>query len=324
MSGQRSAAIVGAGAMGSIVGAALVEAGVRTHFVDVSEALVDHLGADGLTIERGGRARSVDVAATTDPASVGPVDAVLFFVKCYQTAAASELARPLVGGATTVATLQNGWGNGDVLASHFPPERLVPGITYHSGTVRGLGLVAHTNLGDAPTLVGPYAGDDVSGAALLADDLRRGGLGVEVTPGIRSEVWKKVVLNSATLPTAALTRLTAGALGAHARMSRLVAGLARESSVVGRAAGFDVDPEERVSAIAGILDGAGDGKASMLQDVEAGRRTEIDVINGAVVQLAELHGVEVPLNRAMAALIAGYEQAQGLASSPRAVEASGS
>jgi 2-dehydropantoate 2-reductase len=95
-------------------------------------------------------------------------------------------------------------------------------------------------------------------------------------------------------------------------MMKVVNTIARETVAVGRAQGLDVDEGERLSAIHRTLVGAGSGKASMLQDVEGDRRTEIDVINGAVVRAAEGAGVDVPFNRTMLSLIKAYEAANGL------------
>jgi 2-dehydropantoate 2-reductase len=306
-------AVMGAGAMGGILGAALADGGADVTLVDVSARIVDRIRADGVMIRRGGGERVARLDATTDPAGMGEVDAVLFFVKCYHTESAAQLARPLVGDETVVASLQNGVGNGDVLARHFDPARLVIGVTYHSGTNAGPGVVLHTNTTDAPTLVGPYEGVDTVNAEKLANAIVAGGLKAVATPNIRSEIWKKLVLNSSSLPTSALTRLTAGALGADQHMTEVVNALARETVAVGRAQGLDVDESERLEAIHTTLIGAGSGKASMLQDIENGRRTEIDVINAAVVRAAEGAGVDVPLNRVMVALVKGYETANGLA-----------
>src|SRR4051812_2004122 len=116
-------AIVGAGAMGCIFAAALVEGGADTVLVDVAAPVVDRINDEGIAIERGGLERRVAVSATSDPGTVGPVDVVLFFVKCYHSSAAARLAAPLVGSATLVATLQNGWGNGDTLSAAFPQSQ---------------------------------------------------------------------------------------------------------------------------------------------------------------------------------------------------------
>jgi 2-dehydropantoate 2-reductase len=303
------AAVVGAGAMGSIFGARLAAGGVDTVLVDVAQPLVDKINADGVTVVRGDEETTTRLPATCDPASVGAADLVVFFVKCYHTRSAAQMARPLVGPDTVVASLQNGWGNGDVLASVYEPERVVVGVTYNSGTVLGLGKVAHPGVG--PTYMGPFAGESLEGAERLAAVLEQGGLEAHVTPEIRPEIWKKLILNAATLPTAALAGMNAGALTAHGQMHDLVSETAREAIAAARALGYQIDEQERIDYIHALLERAGPTKASMLQDFEGGRQTEVDVINGAVVRAADENGVPVPLNRAFVALVKGWESMQG-------------
>lgn len=304
-------AVVGAGAMGSIFAARLAQGGHDVALVDVATPLVDRINADGVKVVRGEEASITRIRATTDPAEIGPVDAAIFFVKCYHTASAAELARPLVGPATTIASLQNGWGNGDVLAAVYPPEQIVVGVTYNSGLVIEPGVVMHP--ADQPTLVGPFVNGDAARAERLAGALESGGLTATVATPVRPEIWKKLILNAATLPTAALTGMNAGALAGHAGMRELVAETAREASTVAQALGYPIDAEERVDTILALLERAGPTKASMLQDFEAGRRTEVDVINGAVVDAAATQAVSVPLNRAFVALVKGWETMRALA-----------
>jgi 2-dehydropantoate 2-reductase len=305
-------AVVGAGAMGAIFGARFAQAGHDTHLVDVAVPLVDKINSDGITVVRGDDETVTQVPATTDPASVGPVDLVVFCVKCYHTPSAAEAARPLVDSSTVVASLQNGWGNGDVLAGVFPPEQIVVGVTYNSGTVLDVGRVAHPGVG--PTTVGSFTDGEGGGPERLAEALMDGGLEVTVASPIRPEIWKKLILNAATLPTGALIGVNAGALTAHPEMKELVSETAREAVAVARALGYDIDEQERIDAIHGLLERAGPARGSMLQDFEAGRRTEIDVINGAVVRAAGDTDVPVPINRAFVALVKGWESQQGLAS----------
>jgi len=303
-------AVVGAGAMGSIFGARFAGAGHEVVLVDVARPLVDTINESGVTVVRGEESTNTRVPATTDPSEVGPVDAVVFCVKCYHTASATELARPLVGPDTIVASLQNGWGNGDVLAAAFPPEQVVVGVTYNSGLVVEPGKVVHP--ADQPTLVGAFADGGDDRPARLAEALQSSGLDATVASPVRPEIWKKLILNAATLPTAALTGMNAGALTAHESMHELVSETAREATAVAQALGYDIDPQERVEYIHALLEKAGPARGSMLQDFEAGRRTEIDVINGAVVSAADEHGVDVPLNRSYVALVKGWETMRGL------------
>jgi 2-dehydropantoate 2-reductase len=303
-------AVVGAGAMGSIFGARLAGGGHDVVLLDVARPLVERINEAGVTVVRGDESTTTRVPATTDPSEIGPVDVVVFFVKCYHTASATELARPLVGPDTVVASLQNGWGNGDVLAAAFPPEQVVVGVTYNSGLVVEPGKVVHP--ADQPTLVGAFADGKVEFPARLAEALQSSGLEASVASPVRPEIWKKLILNAATLPTAALTGMNAGALTAHAQMHELVSETAREATAAARALGYDIDADERVDYIHALLEKAGPTRGSMLQDFEAGRRTEIDVINGAVVAAADEHGVAVPLNRSFVALVKGWETMRGL------------
>lgn len=303
-------AVVGAGAMGSIFGACFVRGGHDAVLVDVAPGLIERINADGVTIVRDGEETVTRVPATSDTESVGQVDAVAFCVKCYQTKSAVELARPLVGPDTVVASLQNGWGNGDVLAEAFPEEQVVVGVTYNSGTVLDVAKVAHPGVG--PTTLGSFADGTTEGAERLAGALSDGGLEALVASPVRPEIWKKLILNAASLPAAALTGMTAGAMGNSEDMCALMGATAAEAVVVARALGFDIDEQERIDTILGVSKRAGSTKASMLQDVEGGRRTEIDVINGAVVRAADEVGVPVPINRAFVQLIHGWEMQRGL------------
>jgi 2-dehydropantoate 2-reductase len=303
-------AVVGAGAMGSIFGARFVQGGHDVVLVDVVAPLVEKIAADGVVVARGDEETVTPIRATSNPASVGAVDLIVFCVKCYHTASAADLARPLVGPDSVVASLQNGWGNGDVLAAVYPPVQVVVGVTYNSGTVLDLGRVAHPGVG--PTTMGPFAGESTAGAERLARALSDGDLEAHVATPIRPEIWKKLILNAATLPTAALAGMNAGALTTHPEMHELVSETAREAGAVARVLGYDIDDEERVAYIHGLLERAGPARGSMLQDFEAGRRTEIDVINGAVVSAADEHGVPVPINRTFVRLVKSWESIRGL------------
>ena len=302
-------AVVGAGAMGSIFGARFQQAGHETVLVDVAQSLVDTINAEGVAVVRGDDETITRVPATTEPETVGPVDIVVFFTKCYHTSAAAESARPLVGPDTVIASLQNGWGNGDVLAAAYPPGQVVVGVTYNSGLLQGPGRVLHP--AEQPTLVGSFS-DEGDGATRLAEALESAGLATSVASPVRPEIWKKLILNAATLPASALTGMTAGALGTSQDMLDLVSETTREAVAVARALGYEIDFDERIGTILGLVEKAGPTKASMLQDVEAGRRTEIDVINGAVVRAADEVGVAVPINRALMQLIKGWETQRGL------------
>ena len=300
-------AVVGAGAMGSVWAASLAAAGNEVSVVDVSEEIVEAINSGGLTVEVKDGTTTARMPATTNPDEVGPVQAVFFFVKANHTASAAKLSAPLVEPSTTIVSLQNGWGNADVLAETYDPEQIVVGVTYSSATVSAPARVAQTGAG--PTYVGPFADDSGMDRAESISDLMSGaGFESQAIPKVKTEVWKKLILNAATLPTAALTNLRAGELEAQGPMLELVDAITEEAVQVARAQGYEIEVGERVEQIHQTLEGAGMGKPSMLQDAETRRKTEIEVINGAVVRAAEESETEAPLNQAMVALVGGLER----------------
>ena len=306
---MKIAIVGGGGAMGGVWASRLSGAGHDVSILDVSPAALEAINTNGLAVEWSDGTTTVSRIPATDKAEeIGPVDAAIFFTKSYHTAAAAELARPLVGDQTTVVSLQNGWGNSDRLAGTFPAEQIVMGVTYHSAKVNAPGQIGYTNA-VAPTFVGPYQeAAGIGRAQAVAEAMKAAGIETAVTSEVKTEVWKKLILNCATLPTSGLTRLYSGELGQPGPMLDLLDVITREATAVANALGFDIDVDERIATIHGLLSRAGKGKSSMLQDVEAQRKTEIDVINGAVVREAERQGVAVPVNRAMVALIGGLER----------------
>jgi 2-dehydropantoate 2-reductase len=294
--------------MGSIFGAQLASGGVDTLLVDVNKALVDSLNGEGITIRRNGSAVQARVPATTNPENEKPVDLAVVFVKCWATDAAMTLAKPIIGNETQVLSLQNGWGNGDHLAKHVPAERVLLGVTYHSAAVSGPKTVDHTAAGT--TYLGPHSPGNLAAAEQVAAVFSGAGLPTEAVAQIDGRIWRKLMLNLAANPVAALTGLRSIGLVEQPQVEVMMHGIIRESVAVARAEGHDFDADETISYVRKSLQAAGASTASMRQDVLAGRPTEIEVITGAIVRAADKHGIAVPLNRAIYALIKGYEAAR--------------
>jgi 2-dehydropantoate 2-reductase len=307
--------VMGAGAMGCVFGAALAGAGFDTALIDVRADIVDAISSSGITITRDGRQRQAQVTATGDPTTVGPVDLVLFVVKSYHTHDAARFASSMVVDRTVVLTMQNGLGNGDVLAATFDPAQIVLGVTAESGTTLGPGVVDHP--GHAASFVGPYEGGSLEQADRVAQVLGASGFDVESTPAIATEIWRKMAMGASTLPAPALIGMTCGELMRDDDMRGLMDETAREVVRVARALGHDIDENERLHYIHKLLMQVEDAKGSMVQDIEAGRPTEIEAINGAVVRAGAGAGIDTPLNRALYALVKGWENQRRLSSSGR-------
>jgi 2-dehydropantoate 2-reductase len=293
--------------MGGIFGGFLARSGEDVTLIDVAKPAVEAINAGGIVIEqKDGTVATVPVKATTDPASVGPVDLILNFVKCYHTEAAINSAKPMLGPDTAILTLQNGWGNADRIAAIVGRERVMVGLTYASGTLVGPGRVRNT--GVAQTVIGELDGSLSPRLERAAAALRKTGIDLKVSGRIVEEIWKKLVINVCSLPTAALLHFTADELPKHEGSMTLMRGLLREMVAVAKADGIELDEEERWAALIGILERAVGGRASMLQDVEAHRQTEIDVINGAIVAAGRRTGIPTPLNDAMVWMVKAYQE----------------
>lgn len=299
--------MVGAGAIGRMLASALSES-QNVVLLDIDEPLIATLNSSGIVVERGEERRETHLDAVSSIEGLPMASMVFFCVKSYATAAAAQTISPIVDFDTTICSLQNGWGNGDVLALAFDPSQVVIGVTYNSATVRD-GVVYHT--GSGKTVVGPYEGS-VERAEAIANAMRDAGLEASSLEAVRPEIWKKLILNAATLPTAALSGLSTGGLGGFPPMLELVDDLTREAVSVAVGLGYEIDVDERIALIHQILERGGDGKASMLQDLEASRKTEVDVVCGAVARAASELKIDVPLTRAMYALVKGVEKAKGL------------
>jgi 2-dehydropantoate 2-reductase len=303
---MRIAILGGGGAMGGIFGGYLARAGHDVLLVDVSEAAVNAINANGLAIEeKDGSVPLVPVKATTQPAKAGKVDAIINFVKCYHTHAAVTAAKPMMGDDTFVLSLQNGWGNAPRIASIVGEDRVMVGLTYHGGTLLAPGRVKHP--GSGMTYLGELTGKDSPRLHALAEAFRGAGIETTVSAKILDEVWKKLSLNCCTLPTSALLRFLAHELVTFKDAETVMSAILKEVVAVAKAQNIDLDYDERWAAITGLLEKAIGGKASMLQDVEAGRQTEIEVINGAIVEAGKSAGVPTPVNSAMVALVSALQ-----------------
>jgi 2-dehydropantoate 2-reductase len=280
----------------------LAKAGNEVTLVDVWREAVEAINTKGLRINED----VVKVRATDKSADIGVVDLVLVFVKCYHTEAAVRNALSLIGPETVVLSLQNGWGNGPRIAKIVGEEKLLIGVCYHSATVAGPGHVLH--VGKGMTFMGELNGKLSQRLTQITEAFKQAGIEATSTAEVLKEIWSKLALNVCTLPTSALLRFYAPQLVQHERMLELMKDLLQEVIAVARAQKIPLDFNERWGAITGLLRRcAPTAKSSMFQDVEKSRQTEIDVINGAIVEAGERLNIPVPYNRAMVSMIKSLE-----------------
>jgi 2-dehydropantoate 2-reductase len=296
--------IVGCGAVGSLFAANLAQLDdVEVWAYDAAREHVDAINANGLRLSGAGDVVG-RLTATTDAQALPSCDFGIVATKAMHTGPAIEAtAHAFADGC--VATVQNGLGNEEMLAAHV--ARVIRGTTFPAGKIVAPGHVQWDVKGD--TTLGPYGDTPFEQVERLADACTRAGMPTHAVRDARGPQWRKVIFNASTNPIGALTGLTHGRVCERPDLRALVSGLVDEGKAVAAAQGIvlDADPEELIDHAA-KPEVAYDHKASMLQDVEARRTTEIDFLNGGIVRFGREHEVPTPLNEAIWALVKGVEE----------------
>jgi 2-dehydropantoate 2-reductase len=302
--------IVGAGALGGLVGANLTRAGEDVVLVEVNSARARLLNQEGLGISRVGEEEvSVPVKVVTSVDGLAPFDLVFIAVKTYETEDAVRAVLPATTADTLFLSLQNGIGNAEKIASVVGIERVLCGITYHSIQHAGPRRLQY-RVGIKPIQIAPLASDAKSVERLetLAEVFRGAGMATEVVPNVDHAIWQKVLHNAVVNPTSALTGLTCREMLGDDHLMEFMRGLAAEIITVMRARGIPiVDEEDPFRPIIGSLKALGKNRPSMWQDLARGKRTEVDALNGAVAEEAKRLGLDAPHNRAIAQFIHSRE-----------------
>ena len=297
--------VVGCGAVGSLFAANLATLeDVEVFAFDLSQAHVDAINRDGLRLTGAGEVTG-RVTATTDPAELPACDFGIVATKAMHTdAAVAATAHAFADGC--LATVQNGIGNEEVVARHVP--RVIRGTTFPAGKIIAPGVVQWDVKGD--TTLGPFEPQPAPFEEVerLADACTRGGMPTRAVHDARGQQWRKVVFNAATNPLGALTGLTHGRVCEQQALRALASRLVDEGKAVAAAQGIelDSDPEELID-YAARKDVGYDHKASMLQDVEARRQTEVDYLNGGIADFGRRLNVPTPTNETIWALVKGVE-----------------
>jgi 2-dehydropantoate 2-reductase len=296
--------VVGAGAIGTWLAAALSRAG---HDVAL---LVRRAAYDAVRVT-GAEAYVARPLVTDDASSVGEVDAVILAVKAHDQLAAAPAVQAMLGPHTAIVAAQNGipwWyfpdrvvqavDPGGALSERLPRERAIGMVVYLGASVVEAGVVAVRP--EAGLVIGEPSGEDTPRLRAVADALDSAGFPVRVSGDIRTELWTKLMGNVAFNQISILTRAGMGVIALDPGVRRIVATMMAETVEIARASG--AEPTISIQDRLAITERLGDHKTSTLQDLEAGKRLELDAIAAAVVELADVFDVEAPTIRIVTAL----------------------
>jgi 2-dehydropantoate 2-reductase len=295
--------VVGAGSMGCLLGGYLAEAGHSVYLLDVLEDRVVPIREHGLGVE--GVRGDFEVAAQAGVSYTGPPpDLVLVCVKAFDTERAAAVIRTFLGEATVVLTVQNGLGNVEQLSRCLPREQILIGTTALGATLLRPGRVLHA--GDGETVVGELGGSTTGRAQQVARILSEARIETHAVTDVEAHVWTKLAVNSGINALTALLRLRNGRL-LETPAEHVMELAVRECAAVAERSGIKLDGESLVHRTKEVARLTASNRSSMLADVLAGRRTEIDAINGAVARRGRELGLPVPVNETLTAIVQSLE-----------------
>jgi 2-dehydropantoate 2-reductase len=298
--------VVGSGATGASYGGHLARSGHDVVLVDTWQDHVDAINRDGLRVDGvlGDHRIKLPASAASNGAAGGGAEVAIVFVDANNTAKAAETLAGLLAPDGFAITFQNGIGNVEKLQAALGPERVLGGSSMCSAAARAPGHVTLTHMGT--TSLGETTGSDSPRVQAMLDALRTAGFEAEHEPNVMGLIWQKFVVNCATNAIAATTGLRGGEIARLPELDAFQDRVLEEIMAVTRAKDIRL-PHPHIAAKVKENCYKKFNKPSMLQHVEAGRRTEIEALNGALIREAQALRIPVPHNEALVALLKGRE-----------------
>ncbi|SDK86732.1 ketopantoate reductase family protein [Natronincola ferrireducens] len=302
-------AIIGAGAMGSLYGGLLAEGGQEVLLVDVWQEHVDTINQWGLSMEGVNGHRTIkNIKATTNPSYAEAMDLVIVFVKSTITHIAVSQHKKLCDNNTTVLTLQNGLGNIEKIMETIDKKNIIAGTTAQGCTLLAPGKINHAGVGD--TYIGELDGTTSPRIKEIHKAFTAGGLKTNISNNVLGLIWGKLLVNVGINALTAITNLRNGQLVEFEETEELLELAVEEALAVAMARGIELPYGDPVAHTKKICRATALNKSSMLQDLLNKRKTEIAMINGAVVTEGEKLGVKTPVNKVLTNLITVLEKNQ--------------
>ncbi len=289
-------AVYGSGGVGGYFGGRLACSGNQVAFI-ARGAHLQAMQQQGLVVESiKGDFTLPSPTATDNPAGIGPVDVVLVCVKNWQVTEVARAMAPLIGPDTFVVSLLNGVESPDRLGEVLGRERVLGGVAKIFSFIERPGLIRH--IGHEPTLMlGELDGTSSERLERLAGALTAAGITVELPDSILLEMWKKFLFITGWGGLGAISRAPIGILREQPATRAIIDQCMHETQAVARAAGIDL-PDDTIARTWAFIEALEPGGTSSLQrDIAAGRPSEIDAWNGAVVRLGQRYGVATPAHQ---------------------------
>lgn len=297
--------VVGCGAMGSIYAALLASDGHTVSAVDTNEAHVSTINENGLRVSGASGDRTVTIRAYTSPPADN-ADLLVIAVKGAHVTSAAELAKPLISSESLILTIQNGLGSSDVVAEALGGDRLLVGVAQGFGA--SLPEPGHAHHNDMKAIrMGAYGTLGADDVKRVADTFKNAGFDAGPVANIRAMQWDKLICNVAYSAPAALTGMTVGEIMDDPVVGEISRNAATEAWQVAKALEVGIDIDDPVQYVRDFASRMPAAKPSVLLDIEAGRFSEVGMINGAVPREAEKAGMTAPVNDTLTRLVQSLE-----------------
>ena len=298
-------AVMGTGGTGGYFGGLLARAGEEVAFI-ARGAHLEAIRKNGLAVQSVLAGDfNISATATDNPGDIGPVDFVLFCVKAYDNAVAAEQIRPLIGPETIVLSVQNGIDNEQQIGDVIGPDHIVGCVSYVSSTIQSPGVIAQTG-GPGTIVFGEMQGGTSTRTEALQRKLQNSGITAELHSDIQAALWQKFLGICGVNGVTALTRLPMGEIVACKETHNLMRATMEEVNAVAGARGVNL-PEGSVDQSMDFFSCMDPSvRGSMYYDLAAGRRLELEFLNGTVVRLGNEHGIATPINFAIYAALKPY------------------
>jgi len=303
-------AIVGCGAMGSVYAGLFASAGHEVWAIDRWREHVDAMRQGGLRLEGKSGDRTVKVHATTETKDAGTCDLVVLATKAMHVAPAAESAKSLLGRDTPVLSIQNGLGGPDTAAGILGRDRVMVGVVGGFGASMKAPGHAHHN-GMELVRLGEFGGPITPRLRRVEEAWSGAGFKVKVFDDIDQLVWEKLICNCAYSGPCGLADCTTGEVMDDADLARVSAACASEAYAVAMAKGVKLGFTDPVAYVRDFGSKIPKARPSVLLDLLAQRKSEIDVINGSIPRVGKLVGVAAPVNEAVTALVKAKETRLG-------------
>ncbi|UCD58282.1 MAG: 2-dehydropantoate 2-reductase [Candidatus Hydrogenedentota bacterium] len=302
--------VVGPGAIGCLVGAILKEAGHRVIMLDHHPERAEKINQDGIHLDGISGKREVEVRATARAADAAGCELAIIATKSYDTEAAVGSVAEFIGPATPVLTLQNGLGNVELISRAVGDERTIGGITSQGATLVAAGSIIHAGTGK--TIIGTPSNRLTDNLKLVRDILKSATFDPQVSESLEATIWGKLIINVGINALTAITRLNNGRLLDFEGTRQIMRDAVAEAEVVAKAKNIKLALKDPLAQVEEVCRLTATNVSSMLQDVLAKRRTEIDAINGAVARIGGEAGVPTPVNAALTSLVRAIESSYDL------------